>query len=247
MVVPWSEISTRKWVEVGKQIAAHEFCKRLYSTLSAIYDVVRKAYAKRIQVDRAFQQKTNELVQQHVGTDYIQPVSEVFEINQDTAAYIASKKNGDGSKVINLVKSIEKKAEDESDDPYLIAMAERAQAVQESFEDRQTSTAEALAALLKEVEKNEARKKEQAGKGFDGLTYFVYRTLLDSEIDNAEEVSRKIKAAFVEFPNWKRSESSLRELRQKVTFAIFAETDDLDHVTTLVDELFTLLDKANRL
>ncbi len=218
-----------------------------YSTLSAIYDVVRKAYAKRVQVDRAFQKKTSELVQQYVGTDYIQPVTEVFEINEDTVAYIASKKNGGGSKVINLVKSIEKKAEDESDDPYLIAMAERALAVQESFENRQTSTAEALAALLKEVETNEARKKEQAEKGFDGLTYFVYRTLLDSEIGNAEDVSRKIKAAFVEFPNWKQSENSLRELRKQVTFAIFAETEDLERVTALVDELFTLLDKANRI
>ncbi len=29
MVVPWSEIPARKWAKVGKQIAAHEFCKRL--------------------------------------------------------------------------------------------------------------------------------------------------------------------------------------------------------------------------
>jgi type I restriction enzyme R subunit len=50
-----------------------------------------------------------------------------------------------------------------------------------------------------------------------------------------------------EFPNWKRSENALRELRKKVTFAIFAETEDLDRVATLVDELFTLLDKAGRI
>ncbi|MEN8133072.1 MAG: HsdR family type I site-specific deoxyribonuclease, partial [Pseudomonadota bacterium] len=216
-----------------------------YGTLSAIYDVVRKAYAKRVQVDRAFQKKTNELVQQHVGTDYIQPVTEVLEINEGTVEYIVAKKGGDGKKVINLVKSIEKIAEDESDDPYLIAMAERARVVQESFEERQASTAEALAALLKEVETNEARKKEQAEKGFDGLTFFVYRTLLDAEIENAEEVSRKIKAAFVEYPNWKQSEGSLRELRKQVTFAIFAETEDLDRVTALAGELFTLLERAD--
>jgi type I restriction enzyme R subunit len=218
-----------------------------YCTLSAIYDVVRKAYAKRVQVDRAFQKKTRELVQQHVGTDYIRPVTEVLEINEETVEYIISKKGGDGSKIINLVKSIERKAEEDSDDPYLIAMADCARVVQESFENRQTSTAEALAALLKEVETNEARKKAQAEKGFDGLTWFVYRTLLDAQIDNAEDVSRKIKAAFIEYPNWKQSENALRELRKKVTFAIFAETDDLDRVTALVDELFTLLDRAGRI
>ena len=126
-------------------------------------------------------------------------------------------------------------------------MAERAQAVQESFENRQSSTAEALAKLLQEIKANESRKTEQAEKGFDGLTFFVYRTLLDAKIDTAEEVSRKIKEAFVEFPNWKVSENSLRELRKKVTFAIFAESEDLDQVTTLVDELFNLLEKANRI
>jgi hypothetical protein len=59
--------------------------------------------------------------------------------------------------------------------------------------------------------------------------------------------SRRIKAAFIEFPGWKQSENALRELRKQVTFAIYAELDDLDRVTTLVDELFTLLEKADRI
>ncbi|MEA3413798.1 MAG: HsdR family type I site-specific deoxyribonuclease [Pseudomonadota bacterium] len=218
-----------------------------YGTLSAIYAVVRKAYAKRVQVDRAFQKKTGELVRQNVGTDYIQPVSEVVEINEETVKYIVAKEGGDGNKVINLVRSIEKIAEDESDDPCLIAMAERARVVQEGFENRQTSTAEALEALLKEIEGNEARKKAQAEKGFDGLTWFVYRTLLDAKIENADDVSRRIREAFVEYPNWKQSENSLRELRKKVTFAIYSGTEDLERVTSIVDVLFTLLEKADRI
>jgi hypothetical protein len=87
----------------------------------------------------------------------------------------------------------------------------------------------------------------QAKKGFDGLTYIVYRTLLDADIENADEVSRKVKAAFVEFPNWSKSERSLRELRRKVTFAIYAQTDDADKVTHLVEDLFNLLERAERI
>jgi type I restriction enzyme R subunit len=97
------------------------------------------------------------------------------------------------------------------------------------------------------VEKNEVRKKEQAEKSFDGLTYFVYRSLLDAKIENAEAVSRKIRQAFADHSNWKRSESAMRELRKQVTFAIFAETDDLDRGTAMVDELFTLLERAERI
>jgi len=195
-------------------------------------------------MDRAFQKKTNELVQSHVGTSYLQPVSEFLQINEETVEYIVNKKGGEGTKVINLVKSIEKTAEESSDDPFLIAMAERARAVQESYEDRQTSTQDAMNALLKEIEKNEERKKQQAEKGFDGLTFFVYRTLLDEGAADAEEVSGQIKTAFAEHPNWQTSEAELRELRKEVTFAIYAEVDDLDWVARIVDNLFSLLAKA---
>ncbi|MHB1076201.1 type I restriction endonuclease subunit R [Thiobacillus sp.] len=218
-----------------------------YGTLSAIYQIVRKAYTRTVMVDREFQAKTNHLVQEQVGSYGVGGLGEIVAIDGNTIELIKNKSGGDGTKVINLIKSIEKLAAENSDDPYLIAMAERARAVQESFEDRQTSTAEALAELLREVEGNETRKKEQAEKSFDGLTYFVYRSLLDAKIQNAEAVSRKIRHAFTEFPNWKRSENAIRELRKKVTFAIFAETDDLDRVTAMVDALFTLLEKADRI
>ena len=44
-------------------------------------------------------------------------------------------------------------------------MAEWARAGQERSEDRQTSTEEALAALLRDVERNEQRKRDQAAEG----------------------------------------------------------------------------------
>jgi len=218
-----------------------------YGTLASIYAVVRKAYTKRVYVDKEFQKKTNQLVQDQIGTYDVEQINDFVEINADTIELIKAKKGGDGTKIINLVKSIEKIAEENKDDPNLIAMAERAQAVLESFENRQKATADALADLFREIENNEKCKKEQAEKGFDGLTFFVYRTLLDADIDNAEDVSRKIKDAFAEFPNWRKSENALRELRKMITFAIFSESDDLDKVTTLVDELFVLLEKAERI
>ncbi len=217
-----------------------------YATLSAIYAVVRKAYAKQVQPDRAFQRKTNELVQKHIDTAKIGRVTDYVEINPTTIKIIKEQQSGYNTRVINLVKSIEKIAEENSDDPFLIGMAERAKAVQENFEDRQTSTADALAALFKEIERNEARKKEQAAKGFDGLTFFVYQTLKDAGIRDADTVSQKIKAAFVEHPNWTQSERELRGLRQKMTFALLAHEDDLEKVTATVENLLMLLQKAQR-
>jgi type I restriction enzyme R subunit len=218
-----------------------------YTTLSSIYAVVRNAYTKKVYVDKAFQKKTNELVQRHVGALMVaESAAEYLAIDKSTIETIKSRDDGKATKVINLVKSIEKAAEENSDDPFLVALAERAKIVQESFEDRQTSTADALSELLKEIEKNEQRKKEQATKGLDGLTYFVLCKLTDDGIPNPAQVSRKVAGEFVKFPNWQRSEAELRELRKQVTFAVFAEEDDLEKVTATVEALFTLLQKSFR-
>ena len=219
-----------------------------YGTLSAVYHVVRTAYSKRVMVDRDFQKKTNQMVREYVGSYDIEQANQFFEINAETIKFIQNKKTDKATTVINLVKSIAKLAEENAHDPNLIAMAERAQEVQESFESRQIDTTEALRELQQELEKNEARKKDQAEKGFDGLGYFVYRTLCDEGIENSDNVSRKIRQAFVDLPNWKNSERASRELRNKVTFAIHAEVDDdPTRVAAIVSELFRLLEKAERI
>ena len=215
-----------------------------YVTLSAIYDVVRKTYATQVYVDRALLGKTNALVQSHVSTPYILHVSDFLEIKEDTLEYIINKQCGKSTKIINLVKSIEKIAEENSDDPFLIAMAQRARAVQERYEERQSSTQEALDELIAEIRENDKRKQEQVKKGFDSLTFFVYGSLIEGGVDNAEAVSVQVAAAFTECPNWRVSEAERRKLRQEVTFAVCTEVDDFDQVTRIVDNLFSLLEKA---
>jgi type I restriction enzyme R subunit len=217
-----------------------------YATLSSIYAVVRNAYARKVYVDKAFQKKTNELVQRHIGAAIAQESAEYIALDGATIETIKKRLEGKATKVINLVKAIEKAAEEDSDDPFLVALSERAKAVQESFEDRQTSTEDALTALLSEIEKNEQRKQEQAAKGLDGLTYFVLCKLTDDGIPNPEQVSRRVAGEFAKFPNWQRSEAELRELRKQVTFAVFAEVDDVERVTATVEALFALLQKSYR-
>jgi type I restriction enzyme, R subunit len=215
-----------------------------YTTASRIYDLVRKAYTKQVYVDRDFQKKTNALVQAHIGTTLKDAETPYVFINEATLTTIAARDEGKATKVINLVKAIEKKAEDESDDPFLVAMAERARAVQEAFEERQSTTEKALADLFLEIDKDIRRKREQAEKGLDGLSYFVLCKLTEDEIPNAEKVSGRIREAFAKNLGWKESDAVMRELRKDVTIAIFNEEDDLDKVTGTVEALFSLLEKA---
>lgn len=212
-----------------------------YATLSAIYQVVRNAYAKRVQVDREFQRKTNELVQSKISGTAPYFNNEFFEINEKTIQKIKDSQDNDNTRVINLIKSIEKIADENSDDPFLIGIKERAEAVEENYESRQLSTQEALEEIRKLYEEDLKRRKEQAEKGFDDLTFFIYKKMLENEINNAEEITKQIKGEFVNHPNWKSSEKELRELRQAVYFALLAEEDDIDKAANLIDELFNHL------
>jgi len=220
-----------------------------YTTLSAIYKVVRNAYARHVQVDREFQRKTNELIQKRVSVSYPLPGNEFFEINEKTIEYIKNETKNENTKIINLIKSIEKIAEEKSNDPFLVGLRERAETVEELYENRQLSTQEALDEIHKIFEDDVKRKKEQAEKGFDGLTFFIYRTLIDKGLSNAEGTTKQIKEEFLKNPNWKTSEKELRELRKGVYYAILAEEDDtcdepdefIDKVALIVEELFNHL------
>ncbi len=212
-----------------------------YTSLASIYAVVAKAYTKHVYFDRAFQRKTNELVQKHVTSSPISAVTDFVAIDAKTIDLIKKKGGGDDTNVVNLIKSIEKTAEEESGDPFLIAMAERAKQVQENYEDRQTSTQQALEELFAEIKRNEQRKREQAKKGYDSLRYFVFTTLQEAGVKNPDGVSEKIASAFVAYPNCRESEAELRDLRQSVTFAVYAEKDDLDEVAAIVEKLFDKL------
>lgn len=218
-----------------------------YKTLSAIYDVVRNAYTNPVYVDKAFQKKTNELVRKFIDASVAaEPEVPYGVIDSSTIEVIRKGGEGGAIRVINLVKSIEEIAEENSSDPFLIALSDRAKVVQESFEERQSTTAEALTELLRETEKNEQRKRIQSEKGLDNLTYFVLCKLTDDGIPNPEALSQKVCEAFTQYPNWQRSESELRELRKTVTLALFAEENDMGKVTSTVESLFTLLKKSFR-
>src|SRR5207248_11422012 len=55
-----------------------------YTSLGAIYAVVARAYTKQVYVDKAFQRKTNELVQKHVKASPIAAVTDFVAINEQT-------------------------------------------------------------------------------------------------------------------------------------------------------------------
>lgn len=65
----------------------------------------------------------------------------------------------------------------------------------------------------------------------------MFAAIREAGIGDAEGVSAKIAKAFTDHPNWRQSEAALREVRKAVTFAVYAEKDDLDEVAAIVEKL----------
>ena len=216
-----------------------------YQMLTSIYLVVAKAYTRRVYVDRDLQRKTNELVQGRVGAFIEEETLDSVEINTGTLEAIQKKNSGKSTKVINLIKTIEKSAEENGEDPFLVALSDLARAVQEGFEERQKSTEEALNELAEAIRKNEHRKREQAEKGMETIQYFFYDKLKEHGLGNPELASNEIKAAMRRFPNWRSSNKDQIELRKRVTYAVFGQEDDMNRVTAMVEDIFHILLRKN--
>jgi type I restriction enzyme R subunit len=218
-----------------------------YKFVSEIYAIVSNAFAKRISVDREFLRKTNQLVRDSVDIDKVNGGLDIFTIDETTLKKINEKNQKNNVKIINLIKSIEKYVEENSDDISLIPLAVRAQEVETRYEDRQEETQKVLAELSAMIENEVKRKKEQQAKGFDGLASFINTVLIDKKIKNPDETTKQIRATFGEYPNWYGSEQQTRELRTALYAVFGAVEDDLDKVAEIIDYLFNLLEQAYKI
>ena len=76
-----------------------------------------------------------------------------------------------------------------------------AKGVQEKYEDRQTTTADALAQLLNEIRLDEERKKQQETLNLDNLTFFIFKQLESSGLSDSEQAGKDIRKILTNFPD----------------------------------------------
>ena len=136
-----------------------------YITLSSVYQVVRNAYTDHISIDREFQKKTAELVREHIQSSPIKLGTELVQLDEKGIQLIKNKNQPDEVKIINLIKSIQRLAEEKSNDPVLISVKERAEDIMDAYSSRQMSTQEALKQLLALVDGEAKRNEQQKEEG----------------------------------------------------------------------------------
>jgi len=219
-----------------------------YYIMSNMYLIVKNAFSKRVYIDKEVLRKTEKLIKEKTVIDGLtHDVTDIFEINENTLSEIKKSNKPDDTKIINLVKSIENFV-DTGDKPLLLlSMKEKAERIQDDYEDKQDTTQETLARLDDLIKKSLEQQKEMMEKNFEDISYTAYLLLKEKKFNSPEEVARKIKEEFLKYTYWKNSEEELRELRKAVYFSIMKVEDDLDKIAQFVEQFFNYLFKAYNL
>ncbi|MFA5157739.1 MAG: HsdR family type I site-specific deoxyribonuclease [Patescibacteria group bacterium] len=194
-----------------------------YMTLSNMYHVVRNAYSKDLKIDHEFQKKTTELVRQQIQSTPISIGKDLYKINKDGIETIKNKNQPDEVKVINLLKSIQKLAEERSGDPVLISVRDRAEKIKDLFDSKQLTTQDALQQLLELSEQEVAREEEQEKQGISSIAWFIRDVLTDAGVADIEAV-KEIEEIVKNNPEFAKSEKLTRDLRND----IYDKLDDLN-------------------
>jgi type I restriction enzyme R subunit len=142
--------------------------------------------------------------------------------------------------VINLINSISKTVSDEEEEnPYLRTIGERAEQIQEAFDDRQLSTKEALRKTEGLIQDIVEARRQQKETGFDINTFTIFWILKQEETENPQRLAPAVNSVFERFPNFKDNPPELRELKAelyKLVLPVFGK----ERMVGIVERLLNL-------
>ena len=192
-----------------------------YEELGRMHHLVRANYERGIPVDKSFLRKTARLVQAHTQAGEVQEPTAVHTLGEDALAQIAASNKPDTVKVFNLLKVLHDLVHGKAhEQPWLISIGDRAEAIARAFEQRQQTTQDALAALeelVRDLREAEHRRDET---GLAPEAFAVLWYLKKEDVAQAEEVARRAAAAFEAHPHWQASDHQEQEVRKALYKAL---------------------------
>lgn len=187
------------------------------SNLGILYQIIKNAYRKGAVLYGDVARKTETLIREKTQSYGLKDVLNIVKIDENTLRVIKERNASDNTKVINLINSINKTVtEDGEFDPYLKSIGERAEAIRESYDDRQITTQAALKNIEDLVEEiNEARGKQKESR-FDINTFTIFWTLKQENIKEAEIHAQAINSVFLRFSNYNHNVEEMRQLKAEL-------------------------------
>ncbi|GGN03228.1 hypothetical protein GCM10007092_17070 [Thermus composti] len=214
-----------------------------YQALVKMYRLLRSAYEPHVQVDRSFLRKTAEIVQKHTATPGVKDPTETHVLDGSALLALLAEEKPDTVKVFNLLKALYQLVKARGrEEPYLIPIGERAEAIRRAFEARQLSSQEALkelTALVQDLKEAQAQRGQSplSPKAFAVAWWLRVQKGVGAE--KAEALAAQLEPALEAWPHWASSPQQERELRKELYKALahFGVKDLVAWASELLDLL----------
>lgn len=197
-----------------------------YNRLADLFVMLRNAYGAKTSFYSDISHKTEELVRKNAVAHGLDRLTKPIDFDVEALDALKSKKGSESAKVINLVRSLQRAAEEQGDvEPYLVPIAERARRVMEALEERQTSTREALVTIEKLMREKIDAEKEREQTGLDTNTFTIYWLLKQEGLRDPIGLAKEIDGAYKRFPNYRKNSDELRQLKAEMYKSLLRVAD----------------------
>ena len=191
----------------------HEFIAD-YQALTILYGLIRNAYADRTYVDKELTAKTQELLKERTESDLFELPDAVYELGADTLEKIDQSDASDTVKVLNLQKALYQTVTTEGKSkPFLLSIGDRAEAITETYGNRQMATQDLLTELRRLAEECALAARESERLSMDENTFAVYTVLRNVIEDINPEQARAVDQVFAQFSDYRWNVQEEKDLR----------------------------------
>ncbi|MGH7857177.1 MAG: type I restriction endonuclease subunit R, partial [Candidatus Binatia bacterium] len=212
----------------------------VYGHLSALYGVVRNAFARHVGLYEDVARKTESLVREHVKLWGLEKAMPVARIDEETLDALKRDKTTTPAKVVNLGKGLSQGARQDSDEqPYLLPIGERAEAILDNYDDRQIGTADALRQLEGLLSEYLQARREREESGFDLHTFTIYWVLRQADVPEARSMAPLLEEPFRRFANHPHNADDRRRLKAEL-YKVLLPVVGKDRMVGLVERLLAL-------
>ena len=196
-----------------------------YAKLVDLYLMMRSAYGSPTRFYEDVAHKTELMIRETASSYGPVVTGKTVEFDLKTLQAMRAEDGDDNATVINLVRAIEHEAEEKAEQqPVLVDIAQRAEAILEALELRALTTQKAVEQLELLIQERDQADAAREQLGLDPTTFAIYWHLQGDGLKEAQLVAQEIMAAASRYPNFADSEDERRQLKAEVYRSLLRET-----------------------
>ncbi len=197
-----------------------------YALVAQVYQVVYNHFnpeAEKRRLQRELLAKTDSLIRQHVTASAIAEMP-VYPITRDLANVIEADDVGERVQVTNLYRSLRIHIEEHRrEQPYLVSIGERVEAVIQALRDRQISVKSALTQMTDFSEEAVAAREAQETSDLSREEFTLFWVLKAQAVRDPEGAARDVERILAEHAGWPYNAGLERRARAEIYRVLLSE------------------------